>query len=52
LATSENYLKLKPRSLPDSARPGQEIFCRVEGRPAAGGSAADGADADALFVDL
>ena len=41
LATSENYLKLKPRCLPDSARPGQEILCRVEaasvGRPGSGG---------------
>jgi threonylcarbamoyladenosine tRNA methylthiotransferase MtaB len=32
-ATTENYLKLKPRGLPESARPGQEILCRVEGKP-------------------
>jgi threonylcarbamoyladenosine tRNA methylthiotransferase MtaB len=29
-ATSENYLKLRIRGLPESARPGQEIICRIE----------------------
>jgi threonylcarbamoyladenosine tRNA methylthiotransferase MtaB len=52
LATSENYLKLEPRGLPDSARPGQEILCRIEGRPAAEESSSDRADAEALFVGL
>jgi threonylcarbamoyladenosine tRNA methylthiotransferase MtaB len=32
-ATSENYLKLRVRGLPESARPGQEILCRIEDRP-------------------
>jgi threonylcarbamoyladenosine tRNA methylthiotransferase MtaB len=29
-ATAENYLKLKPHGFPESARPGDEILCRVE----------------------
>jgi threonylcarbamoyladenosine tRNA methylthiotransferase MtaB len=47
-ATSENYLKLEPRGLPDSARPGQEIVCRVEGRPEAGRR--EDIDAFALYI--
>ena len=30
-ATSEDYLKLKPRGLPADAKPGQSISCLVEG---------------------
>jgi threonylcarbamoyladenosine tRNA methylthiotransferase MtaB len=32
-ATSDNYLKLKPRGLPPDARPGEEIRCRVGRKP-------------------
>lgn len=48
LATSENYLRLKPRRLPDSARPGQEILCLVEGPLDAGGEGRG--EASALYL--
>jgi threonylcarbamoyladenosine tRNA methylthiotransferase MtaB len=35
-ATSENYLKLKVSGLPETARPGQEILCRIEASLPAG----------------
>jgi threonylcarbamoyladenosine tRNA methylthiotransferase MtaB len=40
-ATSDNYLRLKPAALPGSAKPGQEILCRIEGKPESGDNQVD-----------
>jgi threonylcarbamoyladenosine tRNA methylthiotransferase MtaB len=47
-ATSDNYLKLKVAGLPESARPGQEIVCRLEGSPPGRTEAPGFADIDAF----
>jgi threonylcarbamoyladenosine tRNA methylthiotransferase MtaB len=49
-ATAENYLKLRPRGLPDSVRPGQEVLCRVDAVPAEPDLVGDARDFDALAL--
>jgi threonylcarbamoyladenosine tRNA methylthiotransferase MtaB len=51
-ATSENYLKLKIHGLPESAGPGQEILCRVEGGIDARPGAEHAGDFDAFALYL
>jgi threonylcarbamoyladenosine tRNA methylthiotransferase MtaB len=47
-ATSSNYLKLKIRGLPEEARPGQTVICRInEGRCI---SSEEDVDAFALYI--
>jgi threonylcarbamoyladenosine tRNA methylthiotransferase MtaB len=49
-ATSENYLKLRIRGLPETARAGQEVSCRIETRSRTEHSSE--VDAFALYTDL